>query len=97
MYLYNFEGNIKFMRSNTLNGKSNIVGKNIQKYRLSKNLSLRKLSEKLELQGIVLYHTDIFEIENQSRLVKDFELKAICKTLNISYDDIFRDTDYDDI
>ena len=74
------------MRSNTLNGKSNIIGKNIQKYRLSRNLSLRKLSDKLQLQGISLYHTDIFEIENQSRLVKDFEIKAICKVLNIVFD-----------
>lgn len=84
------------MRSNTLNGKSNIIGKNIQKYRLSRNLSLRKLSDKLQLQGISLYHTDIFEIENQSRLVKDFEIKAICKVLNISFEEIFENTDYED-
>lgn len=83
------------MRSNTLNGKANIIGNNVQKYRLLKNFSLRKLSEKLELQGITLYHTDIFEIENQNRLVKDFELKAICKALDISYEDIYKDTDYD--
>ena len=84
------------MRSNTLNGKSNIIGKNIQKYRLSRNLSLRKLSDKLQLQGISLYHKDIFEIENQSRLVKDFEIKAICKVLNISFEEIFENTDYED-
>lgn len=83
------------MRSNTLNGKSNIVGKNIQKYRLARDLSLRKLSEKLELQGITLYHSDIFDIENQTRLVKDFELKAICKVLGISYDEIYQNTDDD--
>lgn len=85
------------MRSNTLNGKSNIVGKNIQKYRIANNLSLRKLSEKLQLQGITLYHSDIFDIENQSRLVKDFELKALCKALHVSYDEIYKDTDYDNI
>lgn len=83
------------MRSNTLNGKANIIGNNVQKYRLLKNFSLRKLSEKLELQGITLYHTDIFEIENQNRLVKDFKLKAICKALDISYEDIYKDTDCD--
>lgn len=85
------------MRSNTLNGKSNIVGKNIQKCRIANNLSLRKLSEKLQLQGITLYHSDIFDIENQSRLVKDFELKALCKVLHVSYDEIYKDTDYDNI
>lgn len=50
------------MRSNTLNGKANIIGKNVQKY----------------------------------RLVKDFELKAICKALSVSYEDIYNDTDCDD-
>ena len=85
------------MRSNTLNGKSNIVGKNIQKYRMANNLSLRKLSEKLQLQGITLYHSDIFDIENHSRLVKDFELKAFCKVLHVSYDEMYENTDYDNI
>lgn len=84
------------MRSNTLNEKANIIGKNVQKYRLEKDFSLRKLSDKLQLQGITLYHTDIFEIENQNRLVKDFELKAICKALDVSYEDIYKDTDCDD-
>ncbi len=83
------------MKSKKLNGKANIVGTNIQKYRLQNDLSLRQLSDKLALYGINLYHSDIFDIENHNRLVKDFELKAICKVLNITYEQIFEDTDKD--
>lgn len=83
------------MKSKKLNGKSNIVGKNIQKYRLQNELSLRQLSDKLALYGVNLYHSDIFDIENYDRLVKDFELKAICKVLNITYEQVFENTDKD--
>lgn len=83
------------MKSKKLNGKANIVGTNIQTYRLQQGLSLRQLSDKLSLYGVNLYHSDIFDIENHTRLVKDFELKAICKILNITYDQIFEDTDKD--
>ena len=83
------------MKSKKLNGKANIVGTNIQTYRLQQGLSLRQLSDKLSLYGVNLYNSDIFDIENHTRLVKDFELKPICKILNITYDQIFEDTDKD--
>lgn len=81
------------MKSKKLNGNANIIGTNIQKYRLQRDLSLRQLSNKLSLEGVNLYHSDIFEIENHTRLIKDFELKAICKVLNITYEQVFEDTD----
>ena len=83
------------MRSKKLNGKSNIVGTNIQKYRLQKGFSLRQFSDQIALLGVTLYHSDIYDIENHNRLVKDFELKAICNALNITYEQIFEDTDSD--
>lgn len=83
------------MKSKRLNGKANIVGTNIQKYRLQKDLSLRQLSDRLALCGVNLYHSDIFDIESHERIVKDFELKAICKALNITYEQVYEDTDKD--
>lgn len=81
------------MKSKKLNGNANIVGSNIQQYRLQKEFSLRQLSDKLALKGINLYHSDIFDIENHSRIVKDFELKAICKVLDITFEQVYEDTD----
>ena len=41
------------------------------------------LSNKLELFGITLYPNDIYLIEKGQRIVKDFELMAICEILEI--------------
>lgn len=48
-----------------LNGKYNIIGKNLKKYRELKGYSLRQLSEKLELLGLIIYYTDIYKIEQR--------------------------------
>ena len=81
------------MKTKKINGKSNIIGKNIKKYRELQNLSQRELSNRIALLGVDLYHSDISLIENQKILLKDFEIIAICKALNISYEQIFENTD----
>ena len=73
---------------NKYKNKSNISGKVINNARISKNLSLEKLSNKLQLIGITLYPNDIFLIENEKRIVKDFELIAICDILSIKMEDV---------
>ena len=73
---------------NKYKNKSNISGKVINNARIAKNLSLEKLSNKLELIGITLYPNDIFLIENEKRIVKDFELIALCDILSINIEDV---------
>ncbi len=73
---------------NKYKNKSNISATIIKKARISKNISLEKLSNKLELIGVTLYPNDIFLIENEKRIVKDFELIAICKILDINMNSI---------
>lgn len=68
---------------NKYKNKSNISGKIIHDSRIGHNLSLEKLSNKLELLGVTLYPNDIYLIEKGQRIVKDFELMAICKVLGI--------------
>ena len=68
---------------NKYKNKSNISGKVIHASRIEYNLSLEKLSNKLELLGVTLYPNDIYLIEKEQRIVKDFELMAICKILKI--------------
>lgn len=74
------------MKVKKLNGKSNVLGKNVKKYRELRHLTQRELSDKIALLGIDIYHSDISQIENQKLLLKDFEIIAICKALNISYE-----------
>ncbi|MCI8640417.1 MAG: helix-turn-helix transcriptional regulator [Clostridia bacterium] len=77
------------MKTKKINGKSNVIGQNIKKYRNFKGLSQRQLSNKLALLGVDIYPSDVSDIENQKLLIKDFEIIAICKVLNISYNQLF--------
>lgn len=68
---------------NKYKNKSNISGKVIQSSRIQHNLSLEKLSNKLELMGVTLYPNDLYLIEMEQRIVKDFELMAISEILEL--------------
>lgn len=81
------------MKTKQLNGYYNIVGSNIRKYREQKGYSQRELAKRLNLMGVNLYNSDISRIEAHTLYIRDFEEKAICKVLNISYEQLFEDTD----
>lgn len=70
------------------NGNTNIISDLVTKRRKEKNMSYSDLSNKLQLLGISLYKNDLFLIEKNRRLVRDFELIAICQTLNIDYKEL---------
>ena len=67
-------------------------GINLKRIRESKTLSQTDLCCKLELLGVTMFKSDIYEIENNKRLVKDFESKALCIALSISLDELYADT-----
>ena len=75
-----------------LNDNFNIIGFNLKKIREQKHLSQLDLCCKLDLLGVTMYKSDIYEIENNKRLVKDFEVKAICLALSITLDELYDDT-----
>jgi len=81
------------MKTKNLNGIYNVVGLNIKKYREANNISQRELSNKLSLYGIDLYHSDISRIESLQLFVRDYELKVICKILNIKLEQLYENTD----
>lgn len=70
-----------------------LFGTNLKRIRESKNLSQTELCCKLELLGVTMFKSDIYEIENNKRLVKDFESKALSIALSISLDELYADTD----
>lgn len=76
-----------------LDNNVNIVGTNVKRIREAKELSQYDLCCKLELLGVTMYKADIYEIENNKRLVKDFEVKALCLALSVSLVELFADTD----
>ena len=70
------------------NNKSNIINEVIKEEREKKNLSKSELSRKLELIGIYLDNTEIKRIEDNRQIVKDFELIALAKVLNIDLNEL---------
>ena len=74
------------MKIKKFNGFSNVIGSNIRKYRNLRNLTQKQLSDQLALLGVDIYSSDISLIENQKLMIKDFEIIAFAKVLNVTYD-----------
>lgn len=60
----------------------NIVGQRVQQARLRRKLTQDQLSAKLAQVDVQIDRAGISKIENGSRCVYDFELKAIASVLN---------------
>ncbi len=73
------------------NGNMNVTGRLLKNYRIKKSLSYEKLSAKLELMGISIHKQSLYDIENNKRTVKDYELFAIAYILGIDVNDLFAD------
>ena len=72
-------------------GNMNVIGRLLKEYRMKENLSYEKLSAKLELIGISIHKQSLYDIENNKRTVKDYELFGIAKVLNIDVNDLLID------
>lgn len=70
---------------------SNLTGKNIEKIRKSKHQSRATLSDKLMMVGIDINYDGIYKIEKARRIVKDFELAAIAKILEVSETELLQE------
>ena len=66
----------------------NIVGKTLRQIRIEKGFSFEKLSNGLLLLGVNIPVTSLHRIENNQRTVRDYELCAIAKVLDISVLDL---------
>lgn len=67
------------------NGKSNLSGKIIEKYRLGQKMSREDLAQQMQLRGLNVDRSYIFRIEKGKAIIKDFELIAISEILKIDY------------
>ena len=73
------------------NGQLNVVGDKINFYRENKNISLATLSNKLMLLGIDIPKNSLQRLECGKRIIKEYELVAIAKILDISIDLLVED------
>ena len=73
------------------NGNMNVIGRLLKEYRIKKDLSYEKLYAKLELMGISIHKQSLYDIENNKRTVKDYELFCIAYILGIDVNDLLLD------
>ncbi len=70
------------------NDEVNIVGKFLEKRRKEINLSKEEVSRQLQLHGVYLNRVELYRIENQKMILKDFELIALAIVLKINLEDL---------
>ena len=68
--------------------KSNVIGNLIKKTRTKKKMRKLELCQKLQLHGVYIDSTELKRMEDGVMIVKDFELIAFCKVLDINYDEL---------
>ncbi len=69
--------------------KHNLIYKNLSKFRKEKKFSYDDLLRELNLKGINMHKTALYNIEHNIRSVKDFELKALAEIFNKNMEDFF--------
>lgn len=77
------------MSARKVDGKLNIIGKNIAKYRLERNWSQAGLARELNLLGLPMHKNDIQSIEAYKRTVRACELWFLAKVFEITMEDFF--------
>lgn len=70
------------------NNNPNIIGQLIKEARQKKHFTKVDLCRELELIGIEMSRNEIYRIENNKMIVKDFELVAFCIVLDINFNDL---------
>lgn len=69
------------------NGDSkNIVGAKVRTLRKERGLTQKALAEQLQLAGYDCTDLTILRIENGTRFVPDYEVKALAKVFNVPYE-----------
>ncbi|MBR3144624.1 MAG: helix-turn-helix transcriptional regulator [Clostridia bacterium] len=69
-------------------GKNNICGINIAKYRKALNISQRELADRLQLYGLDVDKNAIQRIECGKRFVTDIELVSLSNVLKKDFKDL---------
>ena len=72
-------------------GRNNICGLWIAKYRKELRKSQRELADALQLLGLDVDKNAIQRIEAGKRFVTDIELLYFAKVLNVSYEDLLHE------
>lgn len=68
-------------KNKTSDGRNNLCGRNVMKFRKELNISQRGLASKLQMMGYDIDKNAIQRIESGERFVTDIEIVALTKAL----------------
>ena len=66
----------------------NIIHRNLKLYRIKKGLTQNQLAAKLQTFNINIDQQMISKIENNNRIVTDYELLSICRVLGVNAEEL---------
>jgi len=72
----------------TDDGKNNICGNRISKFRVEMKISQRELADRLQLSGLDIDKNAVQRIESGKRFVTDIELVIISKVLGRTFEEL---------
>lgn len=71
------------------NGKKNICGENIKKFRRMQNITQAELAAKMQINGVIIERDSISRVEIGTRFVTDYELRAFAEILKVDIGELF--------
>ncbi len=74
------------MKTCDFEGRRNISGERIRLQRQKLRLSQAELAAQMQTEGVGIEQDALSRIENGSRMVQDYELKALAKKLGVTAD-----------
>ena len=72
-------------------GNSNVIGKCVERLRLSKKIKQSDFIARLQSEGLDINPTSYSKLEGQSRQANDLEIYYIAKVLNVQISTLYED------
>ncbi|MCO7119791.1 helix-turn-helix domain-containing protein [Oscillibacter valericigenes] len=74
------------MKIINLDGRRNVSGERVRQMRTKKRMTKADLAAKVQTTGVILEQDAISRIESGSRMVQDYELRALAEVLGVTSD-----------
>lgn len=74
------------MKIINLDGRRNVSGERVRQMRTKKRMTQADLAARVQTTGVILEQDAISRIESGSRMVQDYELRALAEVLGVTSD-----------
>lgn len=79
------------MKKIALYGSKNVIHAQLRRYRELRELTQDQVAAKLQVMGVNIDQQALSRIENNQRMVTDYELACLCQVLHVSEQDLLAD------